>query len=57
LSDGHFPLLERQPDLKDRFRLGNHRLWVTRSDITLVIDTGDSKEKMTDSVIDRFFAR
>jgi Ca-activated chloride channel family protein len=53
-SDAYFRLLERQPQLKDVFRLGNHLLWVTPNGTALVIDS-DGKEKLTDAEIDALF--
>ncbi len=54
-SDAYFRLLERQPQVKDVFRLGNHVVWVTPNGTALVIDTHDGKEKLTDAEIDKLF--
>ncbi len=54
-SDAYFRLLERQPQVKDVFRLGNHVVWVTPNGTALVIDTNDGKEKLDDAEIDRLF--
>jgi Ca-activated chloride channel family protein len=54
-SDAYFRLLERQPQVKDVFRLGNHVVWVTPNGTALVIDTNDGKEKLTDAEIDKLF--
>jgi Ca-activated chloride channel family protein len=54
-SDAYFRLLEKQPRLKDVFRLGNHVVWVTPNGTALVIDTSEGKEKLTDAEIDRLF--
>jgi Ca-activated chloride channel family protein len=54
-SDVYFRILERQPQMKDVFRLGNYVLWVTPSGTALVIDTTQGKEKLTDAEIDKLF--
>jgi Ca-activated chloride channel family protein len=54
-SPAYFRLLERQPHVKDVFRLGNHLLWVTPSGTALVIDSASGKEVLTDAEIDRLF--
>jgi Ca-activated chloride channel family protein len=55
MSAAYFRLLERQPGLRDVFRLGNHLLWVTPSGTALIIDTSTGLEKMSDADIDRLF--
>ena len=54
-SDAYFRILERQPQVKDVFRLGNYVVWVTPSGTALVIDTRDGKDKLDDAVIDGLF--
>jgi Ca-activated chloride channel family protein len=54
-SDAYFRMLERQPQVKDVFRLGNHLVWVAPNGTALVIDAGDGKEKLTDAEIDKLF--
>jgi Ca-activated chloride channel family protein len=54
-SDAYFRILERQPQVRDVFRLGNHLVWVTPSRTALVIDTSDGKEKLSDAEIDKLF--
>ncbi len=54
-SDAYFRLLEKQPKLKEVFRLGNHLVWVTPNRTALVLDTTEGKEKLTDSEIDALF--
>ena len=46
-SDAYFRILERQPEVKDVFQLGNHLVWVTPSGTALIIDTNDGKEKLS----------
>jgi Ca-activated chloride channel homolog len=55
-SPAYFRILERQPQVRDVFRLGNYVLWVTPSRTALVIDTSEGKEELTDAEIDRLFA-
>ena len=55
-SDAYFRILQRQPQMKEVFRLGNHVVWITPQGTGLVIDTTDGKEKMTDREIDLLFA-
>jgi len=54
-SDAYFRILEKQPKMKDVFRLGNYLVWVTPSNTALVIDANDGKEKLTDEEIDKLF--
>jgi Ca-activated chloride channel family protein len=54
-SDAYFRILERHPEVKDVFRLGNHLVWVTPSGTALVIDAGNGKEKLSDAEIDKLF--
>jgi Ca-activated chloride channel homolog len=54
-SDAYFRILEKQPKVKDLFRLGNHLVWVTPSGTALVIDANNGKEKLTDAEIDKLF--
>jgi len=55
-SPAYFRLLERQPHLKDVYRLGNHLLWVTPSRTALVVDTSEGKEELSEAEIDALFA-
>jgi Ca-activated chloride channel family protein len=56
-SDAYFRILERQPQMKDVFQLGNHVVWMTPNGTGLVIDTTDGKDQMSDHEIDQLFAR
>lgn len=55
MSPAYFRMLERQPQLKDVFKLGNHVVWVTPNGTALVIDTNDGKDQLSDAEIDRLF--
>jgi Ca-activated chloride channel family protein len=55
MSDAYFRMLERHPEMKEVFQLGNHLVWVAPNGAALVIDTNDGKEKMSDEEIDKLF--
>jgi Ca-activated chloride channel family protein len=55
MSAAYFRILERHPSVRQVFQLGNHLVWVTPSNIALVLDTNDGVEQMTDADIDRLF--
>ena len=55
MSDGYFKLLEKHPELKEVFRMGNHLVWVTPSGTALLLDTCDGKETLTDDEIASLF--
>lgn len=54
-SDAYFKILEKQPTMKDVYRLGNHLVFVTPSNTALVIDANDGKDKLTDEEIASLF--
>jgi Ca-activated chloride channel family protein len=54
-SDAYFRLLERQPRLKEVFKLGNYLVWVAPSGTALVIDMNKGKDKLSDADIDKLF--
>jgi Ca-activated chloride channel family protein len=55
LSDAYFALLEKHPELKEVFRMGNHLVWVTPSGTALLLDSRDGKESLTDNEIASLF--
>ena len=55
MSDGYFRLLDKHPELKEVFRMGNHLVWVTPSGTALLLDTCDGKETLTDDEIASLF--
>lgn len=57
LSDGYFRLLEKRPELKEVFQLGNFLVYVTPSGTALIIDLQDGKEQLSDEEIARLFAK
>jgi Ca-activated chloride channel family protein len=56
MSDAYFRILDKKPEMKDVFKLGNYLVWVTPNNTALVIDTNDGKEQLTDAEIDQLFA-
>jgi len=56
MSPAYFRILEKQPTMRDVFRLGNHLVWVSPSRTALVIDTNSGEEEMTDAAIASLFA-
>jgi Ca-activated chloride channel family protein len=57
LSDGYFRILEKHPEMKRVFGLGNHLVWVTPSGKALVIDASNGKEKLSDKEIAALFVK
>ncbi|MBY0523146.1 MAG: VWA domain-containing protein [Gemmataceae bacterium] len=57
MSEAYFRILERHPEVKEVFRLGNHVVWVTPSGIALVVDSNDGKEKLSDEEVDKLFKK
>jgi Ca-activated chloride channel family protein len=55
-SNAYFKLLEKHPELKQVYQLGNHFVWVAPSGKALVVDTDDGVEELTDKDIDALFA-
>jgi Ca-activated chloride channel family protein len=54
-SDAYFKLLQRQPKLKEVFKLGNYLLWIAPSGTALIIDTTKGKDKLGEDEIDKLF--
>ncbi|MCS6977325.1 MAG: VIT and VWA domain-containing protein [Gemmatales bacterium] len=57
LSDGYFRLLDKRPELKEVFQLGNYLIYVTPSGTALIIDLNDGKEQLSDEEISKLFAK
>jgi Ca-activated chloride channel family protein len=55
MSKAYFRILERHPNMRRVFQLGNYLVWVTPSQDALVIDTNAGAEEMPDADIDRLF--
>lgn len=55
-SDAYFRLLEKQPQLRKIFGLGNYLIWVTPGNTALVIDTQEGKNTISDKEIEQMFA-
>jgi Ca-activated chloride channel family protein len=54
-SDAYFKLLQKEPKMKDVFRLGNYLVWVAPNGTALVIDTAQGKESLSDEEVDKLF--
>jgi Ca-activated chloride channel family protein len=54
-SKAYFRILERHPNVRQVFQLGNYVVWVTPSNTALVIDANDGAQEMSDADIDRLF--
>src|SRR5439155_21338010 len=55
MSKAYFRILERQPNIREVFQLGNHIVWVSPSGTALIIDQGDGRDELPDADIDRLF--
>jgi Ca-activated chloride channel family protein len=55
MSAAYFRMMERQPQMREVFRLGNRIVWITPSKTALVIDSASGAEQMTDDEIDALF--
>jgi len=56
-SKAYFRILEKQPTMKDVYKLGNYLVFVTPANVALIIDTAEGKEELGDTEIDAMFAR
>jgi Ca-activated chloride channel family protein len=56
MSDAYFRILDRQPQMKDVYQLGNHVVWIAPNGTALVIDTAEGKDQLSDQEIDQLFA-
>ncbi len=54
-SDAYFRILDKNPRMKDVYRLGNFLVYVAPSKVALIVDCNDGKEKLTDEEIDKLF--
>jgi Ca-activated chloride channel family protein len=55
MSPAYFRILERQPQVRDVYRLGNYLVWVTPSGKALIVDQNAGLEELPDADIDRLF--
>jgi Ca-activated chloride channel family protein len=55
MSPAYFRMLERHPEVREVFRIGNYLVWVTPNRTALVVDTGNGRDQMPDDEIDRLF--
>jgi Ca-activated chloride channel family protein len=56
-SEAYFRILEKHPEMKEVFRLGNFVVWISPSGTALVIDQNDGKDKLDDAEIDSLFVK
>ena len=56
-SEAYFRMLQRHPEMKEVFQLGNRVVWVTPSQTVLVIDATAGEERLSDADIDRLFVK
>jgi Ca-activated chloride channel family protein len=54
-SEAYFKILERHPNMREVFALGNYLVWVSPSGTALIVDTNDGLEQMANEAIDRLF--
>jgi Ca-activated chloride channel family protein len=55
MSQAYFRILERHPEARKVFQIGNHLVWVTPNRTALAIDVSHGAEDMPDADIDRLF--
>lgn len=55
-SEAYFKLLERHPEVKDVYALGNYLIWVTPSGKALIVDQNNGLETMDNAAMDALFA-
>jgi Ca-activated chloride channel homolog len=55
MSTAYFRILEKHPEVREVFQLGNHLIWVTPSGTALVIDQNDGREEMPDADVAALF--
>jgi len=55
MSKAYFRILERHPEARKVFQIGNHLVWVTPNQTALAIDASHGSENMSDADIDRLF--
>jgi Ca-activated chloride channel homolog len=56
-SEAYFLILEKYPEMKDVFRLGNHVVWISPSGTALVIDQNNGQETISDSELQALFGK
>ena len=47
-SDAYFKILDKHPEIRDVFRLGNHLVWISPSGTALIVDANSGKEELDD---------
>ena len=54
-SPAYFRMLERRPELRKVFTIGNHVVWVSPSGTALIIDPENGADELTDAAIEVLF--
>jgi Ca-activated chloride channel family protein len=54
-SAAYFRMLERRPELRKVFAIGNHLVWVSPSRTALIVDCETGSEELSDAAIDGLF--
>ncbi len=54
-SNAYFKILEKQPQVRDVFRLVHHLVWITPSGTALIVDCNSGKDELDDKDIDMLF--
>ncbi len=54
-SEAYFRIMERHPQVRDVYQLGNYVVWVTPTNTVLAIDANNGKDKLSDEEIDKLF--
>jgi Ca-activated chloride channel family protein len=55
-SDAYFRILEKHPEMKEVFRLGNYLVWMSPSGTALIIDQNNGQDSIKDAEIEALFA-
>lgn len=56
-SPAYFRILERHPEMKQVFKLGNYIVWIAPSGTALVVDAHHGAENLTDAEIDALLGK
>jgi Ca-activated chloride channel family protein len=56
-SAAYFRILERHAKVRQVYQLGNHIVWVTPSNMALVVDASNGVTTLSDAAIDELFVR
>jgi Ca-activated chloride channel family protein len=54
-SDAYFRILDKHPEMKSVFQLGNRVVWIAPNGVALIIDPTEGKESLDNDEIDKLF--